>query len=307
MPQRVFFFLFGAWIFFCGFKPALEEARVVTPPYEEGQPNFQGGELIFAAWNIEWFPGQRPEASEEEKEAHIRRVASWIKERKPTVLLICEARDLASLKKMDLDYPFLACADFYRAADENAALPNQGLAWMSRLAWKEVWALDFSTLAQTPDRPARGILAAEFILPSRRCFTAYGVHLKSSWAHRKPDKLRRARAMRYLEQDWRRRGIHPQKDDVVVMGDFNTSLDDPVFADEQTLLTLFQRGFVSVTENLPREKRMTLVPKGKEKGGEFDYIFLSRSMQERPWRGEVMPVPLDLSDHSAVFLRGSAW
>lgn len=302
-----FFLFFGAWFLLCGFRPALEEARVVSPPCEEGQSHFQGDELSFVAWNVEWFPGQRPDADETEKEEHIQRVASWIRKKKPTVLLICEARDLASLKKMDLDYPFLACADFPRAADENTVLPNQGLAWMSQLAWKEVWAVDFSQLAQTPDRPVRGILGAEFILPSHRHFIAYGVHLKSSWAHRKTDRLRRARAMRYLEQDWKRRGLNPQKDDIVVMGDFNTSLDDPVFKDEKTLLTLFQRGFVSVTRGLPLEERKTIAPKGGEKGGEFDYIFISPFMQKKTWSGGVWPVPADLSDHSAVFLNLAAW
>ncbi|MFZ5806825.1 MAG: endonuclease/exonuclease/phosphatase family protein [Verrucomicrobiota bacterium] len=304
------FFSFCVFILLSGLQPLLESPKVITPPHVAGHAETQRTPFSIATWNIQWFPSSN-NVSPEKTTQRIQKVSEFLREQNPTILFACEIRDLASLQKLNLPYPFVACTDF---TPESANDPNLGLALMSKIPWKEIWALDFSSLSSSPNKPPRGILGAEFILPSGQKLTLYGVHLKSNKdGDASTDRSQRQQAMKYLEWDWKRRKLDPAKDNIVILGDFNTSMNDPALKKETTLKKLLQQGFVSSVEGLPANERITIVPvrKKKLKGAEFDHIFFSSSLRQQfknppPW-GKIIPVPRDLSDHYFLTLPALDW
>jgi endonuclease/exonuclease/phosphatase family metal-dependent hydrolase len=310
--SKLFFVIFSFLIFLLlsGLQPLLESPRVMVPAHVTGNTEQNDAPLSIATWNIQWFPGGN-NAPQKKIAQRIQKVSAFLREQNPTILFACEIRDLSSLQKLGLPYPFIACTDFTPISDSD---PNLELALMSKIPWKEIWALDFSSLSSSPNKPPRGILGAEFILPSGKKLTVYGVHLKSNKdddaSH---DRLQRQQAMKYLEWDWKRRKLDPAKDNIIILGDFNTSLYDPAFKKETTLKNLLQQGFASSSNGISEDERMTIVPlqKKKLKGAEFDHIFFSSSLRQclenpPPW-GKIIPVPHDLSDHYFLIMPALRW
>ncbi|MFQ3669927.1 MAG: endonuclease/exonuclease/phosphatase family protein [Verrucomicrobiia bacterium] len=278
------------------------EIRVI-----EGQ-TAPSGPPVLVSWNIEWFPTQRPDTSLKDRgvPARIAGVARKIRQLNPTIMVATEIRDVASLGKLDAGFSHLACTAIPRPEDENPELPNQGIALLSKLPWESVWALDFSGLPQTADRPSRGILGAKIPLAEDRPLYVYGVHLKSNRGGIEAAALRRARAIDYWLADLRRLGLDPERDFVVIMGDFNTSPRDPRFAQDPTLEKVRQAGFVLASEGMTAERAVTLPGDGRYPPNDFDHIFLSRALAAtmrgpQPWM-TVWPVPKALSDHYPIRL-----
>lgn len=299
----------------CAFQLSQKDPKIVIPPHQTGQPTFQQDETFsLAVWNIEWFPALSSKDDFSKKTLiRIQKISNFIKEKNPTILFACEIRDIKSLKLLRLDYPFLACADFTKSPSDENHHSNQGLALLSKIAWKEIWAIDLTSLPRTDDRPPRGILGAEFILPSGKNLTLYGVHLKSNRAMIEKDILQRERAMDYLEADWKRRNLDPQRDRIVVVGDFNTSIHDPAFSKETTIRRLLDKGFVSAMKGASKETRITLKPSRENyyHGADFDHIFFSRPLWKElhsrgPW-GQIFRVKGDLSDHYFLWMTTLPW
>ena len=107
--------------------------------------------------------------------------------------------------------------------------------------------------------------------------TVYTVHLKSNRGGREASALRRERAMEYLRKDWEKRGLDPQKDRILIGGDFNCSLRNPEFAEEKTIRGLLQEGWVSAAAEIPWPEAATVKPdpEGKFPAADFDYILIS--------------------------------
>jgi len=263
--------------------------------------------LTLGFWNIRWFPGHHPVRQDEQsrakqKEAVEQRIGQW----KPDILFASEIRGIDALKSLDVDHPYRACTDIPRTEDENPDLPQQGLGVLSRIPWEEAWVLDFSQLPLSGDKPSRGILAVQFKLPSGSLLTCYAVHLKSNRGGIDATWIRRQRAVDYLRWDWKRKDLDPAKDWIMVLGDFNTSMEDPAFEVDRTLEYLMSFGFDHAGEGLPREERLT-IHASRYPANDFDHIFLSTALsealggKERP-RAEVRKVPSEVSDHNAIFL-----
>jgi endonuclease/exonuclease/phosphatase family metal-dependent hydrolase len=282
--------------------------RLTTPP-SRVQPELAqpvSGDVSIATWNVEWFPGLRPdEKSEEVKREHVQRVKALVEKVSPTILFLCEVRDLKVLDAFP--YPYRVCTVFSRRADENPDFPLQSLALLSKVPWKEVWSLDFSDLALTPDRPPRGILGVSFKRPDGSLLTLYGVHFKSNRGDQGKDQLKRERALQFLLQDFKRRRLDPMRDAIIVLGDFNTSSIEPTFREETTLSTLFGMGFCSVMEGMEQALAATYFDRENiVQPADFDHILISRPLQadfkkQAPW-GQIYKVPQDDSDHAMVFL-----
>jgi endonuclease/exonuclease/phosphatase family metal-dependent hydrolase len=127
--------------------------------------------------------------------------------------------------------------------------------------------------------------------------------------------------MDYLRKDWEKRGLDPEKDRMLVAGDFNCSLRNPEFAKEQTIRGLLKEGWVSATEGVPWPKAATVKPdpEGKFPAADFDHILLSpgwveavvllRSAPPRGWSyagfkaGVVQDPNKGPSDHYPVWMR----
>jgi len=260
-----------------------------------------------ACWNIEWFPGQRPtKSSKTSEKKQIRAVKEIYLQEKPTILFATEVRSLEQLKRLRLTNVSLACTQIPRTKEEGLLLPNQGLALISQVPWKKVWALDFSKLTPGMDRPYRGILGAEFIDASGKSFYLYGVHLKSNRGDARSNRMRRERAMLFLRWDWKRLKLDPQKDRIMIVGDFNTSLTLPAYAQERTLRNFLQEGFVDATEGMSSHERVTLPKKAGSPfpPADFDQMILSPAFVQEwktamPW-AQVIPVSESASDHSMM-------
>jgi endonuclease/exonuclease/phosphatase family metal-dependent hydrolase len=260
-------------------------------------------------WNIRWFPGGHPTRSTAESiQSQRAGVLQLLEKENPDILFACEISSLRALEDLKTPYPYIACSDIPRTEEEDKSLPQQGLALLSKFAWKEIWTLDFSQIPETPDKPSRGILGAAFESASGRKLTLYGVHLKSNRGDAASNYLRRRKALDYLEADWKKRGLDPARDELVLLGDFNTSPDDPSFAEETTLKRLDELGFANAAATLPPDRRATIPADERFPANSFDHIYLSRalaSQQSDPKPG-LRIVPIDtrkVSDHYPLFLQ----
>jgi endonuclease/exonuclease/phosphatase family metal-dependent hydrolase len=135
----------------------------------------------------------------------------------------------------------------------------------------------------TSDRPVRGFLGVEWRNKKGERWTVYAVHLKSNRGGREASSKRRERAIEYLRMDWRKRGLNPDHDAILIAGDFNCSLKNPAFKKERTIRGLLAEGWESVTQELPWPKGATVRP-DEVRGypsADFDHILLSPGWKSR--------------------------
>ena len=286
-------------------------AGLPLPPASQTEPMVEKpGRLpeSVATWNLQWFPGNRPEPSQAARKWHERGVKNVIGQLDVDLLLVQEVVDTVVLERITKNYPWRVVSSFQRAGDEDADLPVQNVAILSKAPIRESWEVGFHNLPLTPDRPVRGFLAAR-LGTKKNGMVVYTVHLKSNRGGREASALRRERAMDYLRKDWQKRGLDPEKDQMLVAGDFNCSLRNPEFAKEQTIRGLLKEGWVSVTEGIAWPKAATVKPdfEGKYPAADFDHILLSpgwaKEVEGGRWKAGVMQDPKVPSDHYPVTLR----
>ncbi len=257
-------------------------------------------------WNIRWLPGGHPtKATPEDADKQMASVKSFFKKHLPEIALLCEIRDLDTLQKLELDYTSIACTAIPRTEDENSSLPMQSMAIMSKLPWKEIWALDFSELPLTADKPSRGMLGALVEIPGFGPVTLYAAHFKSNRGGIEASSIRRERTVEYFKWELDRRKIDPKKDFIVFAGDFNTSFRDRPFADDKTLKKIASLGFRLTSEGMTHEESHTVHPSKRYPGNDFDHIFVSEALAAKiseppPW-GRIEPTSDDISDHKPIF------
>jgi endonuclease/exonuclease/phosphatase family metal-dependent hydrolase len=220
-----------------------------------------------------------------------------------------EVLDADAFKRSASEFPWQAVTRFSRAADEEEKLPPQNLAICSRVPWVEAWEVNFDRLPLTPDRPVRGFLGVMWRSQKGKIWTAYAVHLKSNRGGREGMAKRREKAIEYLRMDWRRRGLKPEQDAILIAGDFNCSLKNPEFQREKTIWNLLEEGWVSVTEQLDWPEGATVRPDPAQKypPTDFDHILLSHGwvgqMSGQRWKAGVMQSQDIPSDHWPVWMK----
>jgi len=280
-------------------------AAKLAEPDVAVQADFPGWEppVEIGFWNIRWFPGYHPVNQDERaRKKQSREVARLLESWSPDIFFACEVRDLEALRGLDLDFPYMACTAVRRTEDENPDLPRQGIAVLSRVPWEECWVLDFSELPLTADKPSRGILGVKFRLPNQMELVCYAVHLKSNRGGIEATHPRRERAIDYVARDLERRNLNARRDFIMVLGDFNTSREDPAFRSDQTHERLEALGFLHSGDAVPREERLTMAP-GRYPANDFDHIMISSALREAiRSEQEVRTVDGEISDHHAVFL-----
>ena len=256
-------------------------------------------------WNLQWFPGHHPQAPGSQQSLHVRLVAEKIGQIRPQVVILQEVLDPKALETAFPDYPWKALTDFQRAGDEDGKLPPQNVALLSQWPWKEIWEVDFHLMPLTPDRPVRGFLGAEFHDDQGRRVVVYGIHLKSNRGGREASSRRRERAMDALRWDWRRRGLDPARDAILVGGDWNCSVRNPEF-NEETIRKLVREGWEVADQELgwPEGATVKADPGGRFPASDFDHFLLSpgyrqtlegQKLQVQIFSGDEIP-----SDHYPV-------
>jgi endonuclease/exonuclease/phosphatase family metal-dependent hydrolase len=242
----------------------------------------------FATWNIEWFPAGQRQLAKENVRMQMEAVSDIVKKIGPDILVAQEIRNLGALVALNnkAGRPFANIAATYYKGDNAKAVElkpkeiQQEVGILSYYPWKEAAEIDFSAMTD-PLRPTRGWLRAAFEIKGLN-FTVYIAHLKSNYGENSPEEhqrnvAKRLAAIAQLEADWKRQGLDPAKDRILIAGDFNTDFFGEAFKDEQTFPRLAALGFRNCFEGMKPEERITMPAKeGEPFGpGTFDYVWFS--------------------------------
>jgi endonuclease/exonuclease/phosphatase family metal-dependent hydrolase len=254
--------------------------------------------VTVAFWNIQWFPGRRPNATRREESRQIKAVHNDVVQLNADVIGLEEVRDfarasiaIAPLAGFKVD----VCANFPAREGQGE---TQQVAIASRLqplsAWAEEWK---SAGAMTPPR---GFAFAAYEFAPRQLLLVYALHLKSNRGDIREDIPIRQESIRQLRSHMdAMQAAYGKLGSIawVIGGDFNTSLDDNRFAREATLRALINNGFSWSWQNVPATSRETL-PSGRDfPAACFDHIFYRGATLRRAWMENTSA---QSSDHHAI-------
>ncbi len=252
-------------------------------------------------WNIEWFPGSRPKASQAEEQRQIPLVQREVAKLAPDLFGMAEVRDWAAAELAIKETPGLkldVCSDFTVEAGHPGA---QQVALASRLPAIAAWAEPFTR--NDAVHPPRGFAFAAYQPAPGRVLLAYSVHFKSNRGELEVNIAQREESARQLLSH-----VEAMKKafggmgavTVVLGGDFNTSLDDPRFKDEKTLTMLQDAGFTWAWKGIAPAGRVTLPASGPFPDACFDHIFFQGAKLQR---AHVSKPPEGASDHNPINAR----
>jgi endonuclease/exonuclease/phosphatase family metal-dependent hydrolase len=210
-------------------------------------------------WNIEWFPGNRPGAGNQEAVTQIAKVVPALASLNPDIVGMMEILNADAARIAVFGLPGTDVQVASEFLDDAGEITFQQLILASRLpavgAWWEVWK------AGSAVTPKRGFAFAAYQPAPGQVLLVYCVHLKSNRGDLTQNIATREESVRQLldhvaimEKAYASMG----KVAVIVGGDFNTSLDDPRFAAEKSLSMMKQAGFAWGWENIPFADRVTL-------------------------------------------------
>jgi endonuclease/exonuclease/phosphatase family metal-dependent hydrolase len=270
-----------------------------TTPSSSPAPQVSSSSTITAAfWNIQWFPGRRPNASPAEENRQIRAVHRDIAQLTPDVLAMEEVRDSehASLAIQPLrGFKVDVCSNFPAREGQREA---QQIAITSRLqpisAWAEAWKPGGAIM------PPRGFAFAAYQVSPKQVLLVYVLHLKSNRGEIHEDMRIREESMRQLishmkamKETYGRMGALTW----IIGGDFNTSPDEPRFSKERTVPYLLADGFVWAWQGIPPSSHITMPADLRYPAAAFDQIFFRGATLARAW---VANTSTQSSDHRAV-------
>ncbi len=257
-------------------------------------------------WNVEWFPGRKPNASQNARAAHLAAIVPVLEKLNPDVLGLEEVADQAAaqlaadrLKGLRVD----VCSQF--ALPGSTEIGRQQEVLLSRLPLLQAWAEPWKT-GESGVLPRRGFVVAAYQPAPGQVLIVYGLHLKSNRVDT-PGGAAENVAMR--EESARQLLAHVKsmtaayaalgKVSVIIGGDMNTSFDDPKFAAETTLPDLCAAGFQWAWQGVPLLQRYTLPGEGRYPATCFDHLFI-RSDGARLTGAGIEPTGTDCSDHRPV-------
>jgi len=244
---------------FClGLIAALVGFRLVPADAHAAAPTFEP--LRVAFWNIEWFPGKRPDPTAWEEKDHVPLVHAMIKEINADVLGMVEIRneEAAKLAVSVIDGMAVnVCSQFLQ---DDGSVGMQQLAIASRLtpvsAWAEAW------VPRSGVKLPRGFSFAAYPIGPDTVVLVYVVHLKSNRGEiqqnipaREASTKQLLAHVKNMQEIYQSGYAHVA---TVIGGDFNTSLDDERFRRESTLRDIKNAGFTWAWEKTPADQRMTL-------------------------------------------------
>ncbi len=254
--------------------------------------------ITAAYWNIQWFPGRRPNATPREEFKQIASVHRDIAQLNADFLGMEEVRDFdhATLAVQPLPrFKVDVCSNFPPREGQNA--PQQ-VAIASRFqpmsAWAESWKPGSAVT------PPRGFAFAAYQIAPKQILLVYAVHLKSNrGALRESMTIREESIHQLLAHIRAMTDAYGKLGTLswIVGGDFNTAPDDPKFAEEKTVRDLLSAGFSWSWQNVPAATRTTLPPDRLYPAACFDHIFYRGVTLQRAW---VVSTSALSSDHRAI-------
>lgn len=229
-----------------------------------------GQEVVrVVTWNLEWFPGKKPAASQEERDKHFQEAAAVLPQFKADVIVLQEIRNDEAAQRLAKLLPGFSVHVTSRFPDSfTHQLGEQQITILSRFkadaAWSESWNRGW---ANAP----RGYAYAKLLI-SGKPLHVYGLHLKSNLGNPVENTSKREDAMEQLIEhtnEYCKLG-----EGVVVVGDFNTSKEQVNLAGDTTLKKIEEAGFFWTFEGIPLEYRITVPRKGSYPDACFDHIYV---------------------------------
>lgn len=264
------------------------------------------GPLRFVCWNLEWFPGKRPTASEKEAKDHMKEAQAALKKLNPDIFVAVEIRDWAALQELVSVVPGLTVhtvSSFYDTTTGKLGFQQVGIAskLVCRGAWWENWQATMPAIS-------RGFSFATLEVPKEGLLMIYGVHLKSNRGSDDPGGAKNVADMRNnqaaqliahrkkIEVTFAEQGILGW----IACGDMNTNHDGQ-FPLCNVVKIMAEGGFYNTWSTTPKEKRRTWLPPKDSpfEATTFDYIFTSGLKKNAAM---VIDASEDVSDHTPVGL-----
>ncbi|MEY2579431.1 MAG: Endonuclease/Exonuclease/phosphatase family [Verrucomicrobiota bacterium] len=289
MPPRVFvrflaFILVAAGV----------QAQTTAIPQPSPSPPI----ITTTFWNVQWFPGRRPNASRGDENRQVRAVHADLAQLHSDIIAFEEVRDYehAALAVKPLPgFKVDVCSNFPPREGQNEA---QQVAIASRLqplsAWSELWKPSGAIV------PPRGFSCAAYQLAPRQLLLVYALHLKSNRGEIREDIRIREESMQQLIAHMRAmENVYGKLGALswIVGGDFNTAPDEPRFAGEKTVPSLRAAGFHWSWEGIAFTSRITVPTDLRYPAACFDQIFFRGATLVKAWVANTLP---QSSDHRAV-------
>ena len=278
----------------CAFLAAVSLAPSV--PAQSAGPSVP--EITVTFWNIQWFPGRRPNASRAEENRQIKAVHADLSQFNSDIIALEEVRDwnYAALAVKPLaGFKVDVCSTFPPREGQNEA---QQVAIASRLqclsAWSELWKPAGAIV------PPRGFAFAAYEIGPRHLLLIYAVHLKSNRGEIHEDMRIRETSMQQLLAHMKAMNAAYGKLGTlswIVGGDFNTAPDEPRFSSEKTIPMLRAGGFSWSWETIPFNSRISVPADLRYPAASFDHIFFRGATLVKAWVANTSP---QSSDHRAV-------
>jgi len=231
--------------------------------------NASAAEVIrLVTWNLEWFPGKKPGASQVERDKHFMEVAAILPQMRADIIVLQEVRNDDAAQRLAKMLPGFNVHVTSQFKDSfTRTIGEQQITILSRYradgAWAESWKKGW---ANAP----RGYAYAKLEI-SGKPLHVYGLHLKSNLGDPVKNTSKREDAMEQLIEHVKSQA--KPKDGVVVVGDFNTSKDQINLAGDRTLKKIEDAGFFWTFEGIPLKHRITIPNKGRYPDACFDHIY----------------------------------
>ncbi|MFN2621645.1 MAG: endonuclease/exonuclease/phosphatase family protein [Chthoniobacterales bacterium] len=277
---------------------ALFVATLLVLPLRAQDPAPSPAQLTVTFWNVQWFPGRRPNASHAEENRQIKAVHADIAQLNSDIVAFEEVRDYdhAALAVKPLaGFKVDVCSSFPPREGQNEA---QQVAITSRLqplsAWSELWKPSGALV------PPRGFSFAAYQVAPRQLLLVYALHLKSNRGEIHEDMRIREESIQQLIAHMKDMNTAYGKLGAVswiVGGDFNTAPDEPRFASEKTLASIRADGFRWGWEGIPFNSRITVPGDLRYPPASFDHVFYRGVTLVKAWVANTSP---QSSDHRAV-------
>ena len=258
-----------------------------------------GGEVVrIVTWNLEWFPGGKPNSSQVERLIHTSAAKDVLIDIRPDILCLQEVRDWDSVSELVSILPGFQTlvVSRFREMGSSGPLSIQQLAIASNRPTEAAWSESFKPSLATP--PTGFSFAA--IRHGKTLLLVYSVHFKSNRGEATANIAKREEAARQLlthvaEMESAYSGS--AKIVTIIAGDFNTDPTDARFAAERTFAILKEK-LIWPWQNLRLPERVTNPAKGRYPDSCFDG-FLIRGARILSCK----PLPIEgVSDHFPAVL-----
>ena len=266
--------------------------------------------LRTVSWNMEWFPGGRPNASKNEKFKQTKGAKEILDALEPQILLAQELTDEKAFAKLMKQYPGMKVDVFSKFLDPNSGKPGpQQCAIASTLKANSAWYEDFAPTENLPSL-RRGFAFAALEHPDGGLMMIYSIHLKSNRGSDTPEgemnvANTRKEAVRQIiahKAAMEKKFADEEIIGWLVGGDFNSN-DDGQFPKCTVVKDLVAAGFHDSWDKTPREERLSWRNNPADtrfKPTTFDYMMTSGFKEKQA--KIYADVPIEISDHTPVML-----